>query len=141
MKQWDDDPFQLARGYAPSILCIPRVIFTEDLLQAHISMQATRAIERIMRSRTKKQKENIDTDMIRKCTDILVYYKSSKMNEVNECIRAKVEQTQQHMVICRRNEHGLPMKFSYEDVRLIPQGDLDTQLVMTIDDENTDDDE
>lgn len=43
--------FQLVRGYAPSILGIPRQGVTQDLLSAHVDREATTAMERVMRSK------------------------------------------------------------------------------------------
>lgn len=129
--------FQLEPGYDPSIMGIPRVIVTEDIVQAHVSMEATRAPEKTMRSR--KNKNAIC--MLIKGSDILFYYKSPKMNEGIEWIKAIVEEAKQHMVICRGSEYGPPMKVAYEDVRLMPQGELSTQLEMMSNEETVVDDD
>lgn len=72
--------FQMARGYAPSILGIPRQVVSQDMLDAHIDLEAIRAIEWIMRS---KMPNTVNPDQLLSVTQVFVYYKSSKQNEPN----------------------------------------------------------
>lgn len=66
----------------------------------------------------------IDPTQIPSGTEVIVYYKSSKQNEANEWIPAKVQRASQHIVTCRKSGKGPPMNVAYEDLRLLPKGEL-----------------
>lgn len=130
--------FQLARGYAPSVVGIPKQIISEELLHAHVERESTRALERLMRA---KDPQTLDQTQLPTGTDVFVYHHSSKHCEPNEWIPATVINAEKHIVICRRRNKGPPMKVSYNDVRLMPRGPL-TQELMQLDlmDEQCEDD-
>lgn len=44
--------FQLARGYSPSVIGIPSTIVPQSLLDAHIEISATRALQTLLRSKS-----------------------------------------------------------------------------------------
>lgn len=118
--------FHMARGYAPSILGIPKKIVTEDLLNAHIDREATRAMERIMRS---KSPNTIDPGQLPEGTKVLLYYHSSKKNEPNEWITSTVIKAGEHILECRRKAKGPPMTIGYNEVRMMPKGELTKELM------------
>lgn len=118
--------FQLARGYAPSILGIPRQVVTQELLDAHIDRESTRAMERVMKANAPN---TINPERLPKGTHVFVYYKSSKQNERNEWIPATVINAGDHIVECRRKEKGPPMTIGYNDIRLRPTGELTNELM------------
>lgn len=69
--------FQLPRAFTPSILGIPRSIVSEELLKAHVEMEATRAIEKFMRSRI----PNVpDSRLLRPGTEVFIFYDTSIQN-------------------------------------------------------------
>lgn len=118
--------FQLARGYAPSILGIPKRIMSEDLLHAHVERESTRALERIMRA---KDARTLDQAQLPTGTDVFVYHHSSKHCEPNEWVPATVVNAEKHIVVCKRRNRGHPMKVSYNDVRIMPRGQLTEELM------------
>lgn len=118
--------FQVARGYAPSIIVIPRQFVTQELLDAHIDREATRALERIMKAKTP---DSINPERLPKGSQVFVYYKSSKQNEPNEWIPATVSNVGDNIVECRRKERGRPMTVGYNEIRLRPMGDSTNELM------------
>lgn len=72
--------FQLVRGYAPSILGIPRRVVPQELLDSHTERETTPALERVMRSNMQRL---VERTKLTERRDVLVYYKSSKQNEPN----------------------------------------------------------
>lgn len=50
--------FELARGYSPSIFGTPRNIVPKDLLDAHISGESLRELERMRREKVTQGIEN-----------------------------------------------------------------------------------
>lgn len=119
--------FQLARGFTPSILGIPRQIVSQELLDVHVERESLRALEKIMRSKTPGV---LDKDQLAPGTDVFVYHKSSKHTEPNQWVRATVIEASEHAVSCRRRARGPPMSVSYNDIRLMPRGPLTQELMM-----------
>lgn len=62
--------FQLARGYAPSILGLPGRVVSHNLLDAHVEKEATRAFELIIRAEVPSM---VSPSMISPGTQILVF--------------------------------------------------------------------
>lgn len=118
--------FKLARGYAPLILGISRQMISQELLDVHTERETTRAIERIMRANEPKL---IDHEQLKKGEKVLVYHKSSKQNELNVWLEAKVESSERNMVMCKRSRKGKAMSVAYEDVRILPKGELTQELM------------
>lgn len=118
--------FQLSRGYTPSILGIPHKVVSQNMLEAHIEREAMRAFERIKHSNVSSPvcKEEVSLGMV-----ILVFYKSSKQNDPDECIKATFQRADDHYVLCRRSQKGSPMSVAYEDVRMLPSGELKDELM------------
>lgn len=118
--------FQLAKGYSPSVLGVPRSIVTAELLEAHIQTEATRTIHKVMTSRIPSY---VEKDALKPDDHIFIYYKSSKQNEADEWITERVRKAEEHIVYCRRSERGPPMAVGYDDIRLIPRGELAKDLM------------
>lgn len=117
--------FQLARGYSPSVLCIPAKVVPSNLLIAYKQTSASRAVNKLLRSHQ-------HLPLTRQClpagTDVWIYYNTSKQNERTRWVKGKVVETHQHYVTCRRSMKGQPMKVAYEDIRLAPKGELAAEL-------------
>lgn len=120
--------FQLVRGYRPSVSGIPARVVSQELIDAYISHEATRALNRLLTARIPTE---LAASKLSPGTRILVYYKSSKQNERDGWINATVVSTTEHAVICRRSNIGAPMSVAYGDVRLIPDNDLAKRLALT----------
>ena len=118
--------FQLARGYSPSLLGLPRTLVTPDLLDAHREQVALRALQRLLKAR---KPNTVPTHVLQPGTPIWVFFDSSKQNETARWVSAKVVEAQQHMVLARRSSKGPPMKVAYEDLRLAPSGELTRELL------------
>lgn len=118
--------FQLARGYMPSVLGIPKRVVSDELLQSHIERESVRALERILRS---KAADTIDPLLLPTGTKVLIYHKSSKNNEPNEWVPARVVEAGEHIITCRRSDKGPPMNISHNDIRLMPEGELTDSLM------------
>ena len=118
--------FALVRGYQPSILGLPSNSIDETLLNAHKQQQATRALRRILQSR---KPTLLTSDSIQPRDDVLVYYRSSKQNEKDEWIQGTIVSVHPHFIQVRRSRFGRPMKVAYEDIRVIPKGELASKLM------------
>ena len=123
--------FELARGYHPSLIGIPSTQVSPDLLDAHTQQVATRALQRVLRSRT----PNTPTPgMFQPGVVVWVWYSTSKQNEDDRWIKATIVRTHQHFLEVRRLKDGHPckgptMKPAYEDVRVAPQNSLAQELM------------
>ncbi len=119
--------FQLARGYSPSILGIPTSTIPQDLLEAYKSQTATRALHKLLHTRAPN---TVPTNMLPVNRLIWVYHKSTKHNEPNQWEKARVISCHPHFLIAKgiTATHGPPMKVAYEDIRLVPQGQLTEYL-------------
>lgn len=73
--------FELARGYAPSLMGSGSRMVSEEMLQAHKQQAAIRALHRLLRSRNPKV---IDRTAIKRGDEVLYYYNSTKNNEQKE---------------------------------------------------------
>lgn len=129
----DLSAFQLARGYAPSILGIPSSVVSQDILDAHIQTTAVRAIQRAMRSNNNNVQPGSSFEKGKK---VWIFYKSSKQNESVGWIEAIVVEPMLHSLKCRRTRRGPPMNVAYEHVRIAPEGELANSLThQTLEDE------
>lgn len=117
--------FQLVRGYRPSVSGIPSRVVSSEMVDAYISHEATRAINRAMSSRKPSE---ISSHALPAGTEVLVFFKTSAQNEPVRWVRAKVTGTTDHEVICRRSDKGAPMRVAYGDVRLLPTGTLAQEM-------------
>lgn len=99
---------------------------SQELLREHIDREATRAMERIMRS---KVPNTINPDQLPTGTQVFVYYKSWKQNETNEWIPETVIKAGKHIIKSRRKTKGPPMTVRYNDVRIKPNGELTKELM------------
>lgn len=118
--------FQLARGYSPSILGLPKSVVTPELLEAHREQVSIRAIHRILKARVP---HTIPTRVLKPGTKVWVYFNTSKQNEATRWLAATVVEAQKDFVLCRRSKHGRPMSIAYEDLRLAPTGPLTKELL------------
>lgn len=72
---------------------------TEDLMNAQIHRESAPALERIVHLNAPN---TVDTQLMKHGTKVLVHYESSKHTEKNEWIEAVVQETEQHIVKCRK---------------------------------------
>lgn len=124
--------FQVVRGYRPAVSGIPAKAVSQDMIDAYIAHEATRALNRMINARMPVE---LSSHVLPPGTAILVYYKSSKQCERNGWIQATVVGTTEHSVICRRHEKGQPMNVAYGDVRLLPDNEISRRLA-TVDAED-----
>jgi len=118
--------FQLARGYSPSILGIPRSIVSQELLDAYREQVSIRAIQRMLKAR------NPETAPVRELkpgTKVWVYFNTSKQNEPTRWVSATVVEAQKNLVLCRRSNRGPPMSVAYEHIRIAPSDPLTAELM------------
>lgn len=118
--------FELARGYWPSILGIPKTVATEELLKAHREQVAIRTIQRLLNSNAPTVTYK---DMFNSGDPVWIHYRSSKNNEPVEWIRGTVDHAEDHILVARRSNRGPPMRVAYEDVRFAPRGALTAELL------------
>lgn len=118
--------FQLARGYAPSILGITSSVVNAELLEAHIETVATRAIQKAMKYRNNNV---IPSNKFNEGDRVWIFYKTSKQNERTRWVEARVISAEQHGLKCRRAAKGPPMMVAYEHVRMAPKGKLAEDLL------------
>lgn len=97
-----------------------------DLIDAHIDHESTRAIERLMKA---KMAKTIDPLLMSPGMKVYVYYKSSKQNEANEWIDATIVNVDSQIITCEKRAKGPPMNVNYDDLRLIPPGELARELM------------
>lgn len=114
--------FQLARGYSPSIAGIPSYKVLPTLVDAQIRVNAARAVQRALRSKSSRV---VQCAADPPGTHVWVFYKSWKQNEPVKWVPAAVVETKK----CRRSKRGTPMSVAYEDIRIAPEGDLAQELV------------
>lgn len=119
--------FQLARGYSPSILGVPSSIVPTVLLEAHKAQTATRALHKLLHSRSPN---TVPANLLPRDRLIWVFHKSSRQNDPIRWEKAKVISTHPHYVLAKGLSaiRGPPMKVAYEDIRLVPQGKLTEEL-------------
>lgn len=118
--------FELARGFSPSVLGIPARIVTSELLQAHKDQQATRALQRLMRSRPIP---DMPPNNLRVEEPVFFYYKSSKNNERDEWKSGRIHSLKQHYAIIQSEQTARKTKVAYEDIRIKPQCELTRELM------------
>lgn len=95
--------FELARGYSPSILGLPRTDVTQELLHAHQEQVATRALQILLHSRLPYSPT---PDIFSPNDNVWVFYNNSKQNVKAEWIKAKFIKAGKHHLIARRSQHG-----------------------------------
>lgn len=117
--------FELAKGYAPSILGAPRRMVSEELMQAYMEQCETRALQKVMRSRNPSTLSQLH---INPGDEILFYFKTSAHNVPDEWREATVVRAHPHYVEVRRKEKGPISKVAYEDIRLRPSSALTREL-------------
>lgn len=70
--------FQMAMGYTPSILGIPRQHVPQELMDAHVHLTATRAIHKLIR---KRRSNTVRRELLKPGTAVYMFHKSSKHTE------------------------------------------------------------
>lgn len=113
--------FQLARGFTPSILGMPKSKVSQEMLDAHIELTATRALQRLLRNRAPSR---LPPSALTQGQWVYVFYKTSKQNVRVEWVEAQVVRPLQHYVECRRSGRGPLMRVAYEHLRIKPQSAL-----------------
>lgn len=93
--------FQLARGYAPSVAGVPSSKVPTEMLEAHIQVSATRAVQKALRSNRSKV---VQQNALKPGTKVWIFYNSSKQNERVRWIPARVVSAEKHIVMCRRSD-------------------------------------
>lgn len=120
--------FQLAKGYSPSVLGMPSRDVSQELLDAHIEAVSIRAVQKVMRCKAPSVQPHTS---FKPGMRIWVFYKTSKQNERPRWVEARVVEAKEHILKCRRNKKGLPMRVAYEHVRIAPEGELTRELMET----------
>lgn len=123
--------FQLVRGYHSSIIGLPSRVVSQELLDVHIEQTATRAIQRALRSNSSHFARQF---AYRQDDVFFVWYDSSKQNEKDMWIKAKVINVHTHYFEVKRlvnaaENTGPPIRSAYEDVRLAPKSELTQELL------------
>ena len=118
--------FEQVRGYTPAVLGLPQTFVPQQLLDAHKEQEATRALERTLRAR---RPHTVTRTALPPGTEIWFYHHSSKNNEPNCWLRAKVIKATEHIVYARRTSRGPPLQLAYEDIRITPNNELAQQLL------------
>lgn len=116
--------FQLAKGYAPSLLGLPARIIDNELLQAHKEQQAVRALQRVARTRSANENPHYNPG-----DHVYFFYRSSKQNEQDEWKRGIVKSSERYYVNITIEESQRTTKVAYEDLRLRPQSQLTRELM------------
>lgn len=116
--------FELARGYKPAILGVHSKLVSQDLLEAYKDQVVTRAIQRLLKSRTPR---TVTPQMLPAGTDVFYFYKSSKQNEPVEWKPGKIHSTHPHFVTVW-TENNRRSNIAYEDIRIKPQNILAGEL-------------
>lgn len=117
--------FQLAKGYSPSILGMPRKFVPQELLDAHVEITAARAIHKVLKGKAPRVEQR---NALTPGREVWVYLRTTKPEPV-EWIEATVDEAKEHLVKCRRTNKGPPMLVSYEDIRIRPKGELTRALM------------
>lgn len=117
--------FQLARGYAPSIIGMPSSAVPRELMQSHIELTSRRALHKILAARSPR---TLPKELLTPGRPVWVFYKTSQQNIPIRWIAATVQEAREHYVLCRRSDKGPPMKIAYEHIRLQPRDDLTREL-------------
>lgn len=61
-------------------------------------------------------------------TEVWIYYDTPKQNKRTAWVEGKVVEAHEHYFTYRSNVRGQPMKVLYEDLILVPQGELTMKL-------------
>lgn len=127
--------FQMAMGYTPSILGLPRTQVSQELLSAHVKLTATRALNKLLRSKLSK---TVSRSLLKPGTKVYMFHRSSRHDEPVRWEDASVIKAEDHIVHCRRQSTGRESLVSYEDIRLKPEGELAQDLLLcSMNDETT----
>lgn len=118
--------FQLARGYASSIAGIPSSQVHKYILEAHIKVMASRAVQKSLFC---KSPNTTPQDAYKKGLRIFVYYNTTKQNDLERWIKARLLSTGTHMLKCRCTAKGPPMTVAYDHVRIAPNSELARELM------------
>lgn len=124
--------FQLSRGYQPSLLYIPSNTVSEDLLNTHKSQTAIPALQKVSRSRTPNM---FAPTVFIVGNELCFCYKSSNQNEPDEWVRAIIVRIYGYFLeVCLIKNSipmkGMNMKPAYEDILIIPNGELAMKLTL-----------
>lgn len=113
--------FELARGYAPSIVGNPARKIPPDVLHAHKRQTAKRALHALLRSKNAKVMNSTDVEIGDR---VGYYYNSSKANEKAEWREGKVKRIHTHMVEIDTGRKGRDARVAYEDLRHLPKPNM-----------------
>ncbi len=112
--------FELARGYLPSFVGLPRSQISKEILDAHKEQQAKRALIRMLRSKTPHV---VKSEVLKPKTPVYYFIKSNKQGNWK---LGFVSNAQEHLVTVTSNSDGRghKMAIAYEDIRLVPSSAL-----------------
>lgn len=110
--------FELAKGYAPSLVGNPSRHIPAEFIDAHINRVAVRALNKLLRSRNNRLLTQCD---IRTGDAIAYFYKSTKGTEKAEWREGKVTNAGRDIVEINTGKRGPNARIAYEDIRLMPK--------------------
>lgn len=105
--------FELERGYSPSIVDDPWTMVDGELLRANIQMAATRAVQKLIKS---KNPRTVSEHVVKSEMNNYVWLVLLNQNVPAEWIVTTVFKALNHSVQCRRSNRGLPLNVSYDQV-------------------------
>jgi len=114
--------FEQARGYSPGLCGIRHSIVPPELIEAHQEQVASRALQRLLSS---KSPQLLTPDALPKGTKIWALLKSGDWEQL------VVSEALQYYVVARRNGKGSPLNIAYEDIRLHPKSTFNQHLLNT----------
>ena len=113
--------FEVARGYASSILGVPSTTISTELVSDHKEQIATRALQRLLQSRAPF---TISLSCVIPSDRILLYFRSTKNNETDEWRESIVQSVHAHFLETRRSHRAPVCRIAYADICLPPQSHL-----------------
>ena len=117
-------PFELARGFTPSIACFPKSPADETLVIAHREQVARRAIHKLLRS---KRNNACLPSAFQKGDKVYFFEKQTKFGK---WILGYVQSIEDNCLLISKNKYGSgkKLKVAYEDVRIYPSSVLLQEL-------------
>ena len=120
--------FEQVRGYTPAVAGLPQTFVPKEIIDAHKEQVAIRTLERLLRS---KRPHTVKRSALPPGTEIWYFHKSSKQNERDQWLPAKVVEAKEHIIMARRTARGPPLQLAYEDVRIAPKNALTKKLLQS----------
>lgn len=118
--------FEIARGYATSIVGNLSENIPADILDAHKQQAEVRALNKLLSSRITSTFSGND---IRTGDAVAYYYNSSKGSEPAEWREGRIAKICEHMVYVQTGKRGPNSRLSYENLRLMPSSEIARDLM------------